>query len=47
METIPCAWCGKPATHFCSDCGKYICDKWICKAKSAAVVVGVPETVLK
>jgi hypothetical protein len=31
-----CQQCGKkPATHYCSGCGKWICDSALCAAKSA------------
>ena len=31
-----CAYCGLSATHFCSGCGKWVCDKMSCAAKGAA-----------
>lgn len=35
----PCAWCGEPATHYCTGCGKWICNKPSCIANSAASAV--------
>lgn len=30
-----CQWgCGRPATHFCTSCGKYICSHPACLWKS-------------
>lgn len=36
MATLNCEWCGDKATHFCGACGKWICSKAACKAKSVA-----------
>jgi hypothetical protein len=41
MDLVRCAWCGLPATHFCSACGKWICDAFLCKAKSTALALGI------
>ena len=41
METVLCAWCGQPATHFCEKCGKWICDSVLCGLKSVAVALGI------
>ena len=30
-----CYWCGGWATHYCSACGKWICDAAVCALKSA------------
>lgn len=29
-----CEWCGEPATHFCTGCGKWVCDALACGLKS-------------
>jgi hypothetical protein len=41
VEIIPCAYCGGAATHFCDRCKHWICDRFLCKAKASAVVLGV------
>ena len=38
---MKCYWCGDDATHYCTGCGKYVCDKWLCKTKSIAATLGV------
>lgn len=42
MEPKFCAYCGDPATHFCSGCGNWICDRVLCNAKGAAKTLGIP-----
>lgn len=39
-----CAWCGAPATHYCSGCGKCICGSASCRAKSVASMLGFKPT---
>jgi len=34
-----CAYCGLAATHFCSGCGKWVCDKGICASKAAVSAI--------
>lgn len=41
FEPMFCGYCGAPATHFCSGCGKWICDRFLCNAKGAAVALGI------
>jgi hypothetical protein len=36
----PCAWCGAPATHLCTGCGKWICDAIACRMRSVAFMMG-------
>lgn len=31
-----CERCGAPATHFCTACGKWLCHRMSCQARSAA-----------
>lgn len=35
-----CFWCGKPATHYCTGCGHWICDSLTCRFKSVAQTLG-------
>lgn len=37
-----CEWCGAAATHYCDGCGKCICDRKACRAKSVAYMLGFP-----
>lgn len=31
--------CGKPATHFCTACGKHLCDSMQCMTRAAASAI--------
>lgn len=33
---MTCYYCGKPATHYCTDCGHLLCDSGECGAKARA-----------
>jgi len=35
----PCEFCGGQATHFCTACGKWLCDKARCITQGAASAV--------
>jgi hypothetical protein len=38
-----CQWhCGRPYTHFCDGCGKWICSHPWCLARSGALALGFP-----
>ncbi len=34
-----CERCGAIATHFCTSCGKWLCDSTLCKTVSAGKAV--------
>jgi hypothetical protein len=45
---MTCQQCGKrPATHFCTGCGKWICDSPVCAARSAVDTLKAKVSVLK
>lgn len=46
MEGKMCAYCGDRATHFCSGCGNWICDRALCVIKGAAKTLGIPVNTL-
>ncbi len=39
----PCGYCGQPSTHFCTGCGSWVCDRFLCTAKAAAKALGVTK----
>ena len=38
-DVAACEICSMPATHFCSTCGKWLCDSRKCKTISGAHAV--------
>jgi len=44
----PCYYCGAPATHFCSQCGHWLCGSKLCISRAAAgEVVAHPVKTVK
>jgi hypothetical protein len=43
---VNCYYCGRPATHLCKNCGRWLCDRGECGARAATEVLpGAPTMV--